>query len=369
MKLRKIPAAIAGLTMIAILAGCVQNDDTTARTDATTCNTPALADDVVLSYTHSADYTTYKLDWIEKSGLAFTVKTNQISVASSGLKSPTFTSDYILLVDSSSTGRLLVYKRSDLTLAGQINVGASPQEMVIDGATAYIPLYGGLSSDSNIVKRVDLCNLPSLTLLSDLTVGQKPSTVRKLSDGKIYIANQDSKNKTQASVSIINPTDSSVATANVGENPSDIAYDGTRVWSYNSKWFGGSAASLSYFLLGGGAVTPVTTFPLGYTPAFGGALAFNNSGGFVLLTNGTTLPDFSNLFHLYAITGTTVDVTAVDATNQYRFIGAGSTYLYKIHNGDGSTNNLTTTIEDMSGTVVTTQTLAKDSDMYFFANK
>ncbi|MBV6494079.1 MAG: hypothetical protein LDLANPLL_02105 [Turneriella sp.] len=337
------------------------NDDT-----STLCSLTA-SPDVVLAYTHSADYATYKLDWIEKNNSTFTVKANQLSVASSGLKSPTFTSDYILLVDSSASGKLYVYKRSDLTLAGQITLGDYPQEMALVGCVAYIPLYGGFASASDTLKRVDLSALPSLSLLSDITVGQKPSPIRKFSSDKVYVANQDSLNKSQASVSIISIlTDTVTTNINVGENPSDLQSDGTRVWSYNAKWFGGTAASLTYFPLSGGTPTNITTFPTVYAPAFGGRMAFSNSLGYLLLTNGTTLSDGSSLFHLFSISGTTVNSTAVDATNQYRFVGAGGTYLYKIHNGDGSTSALTTTIENMNGTVVTTQTLTKDSDMAFW---
>jgi hypothetical protein len=363
MKLKKLPVAIAGFLMVAYMFGCANNDDSSSIANF------EFADDILLAYAHSTDYSTYKLDWIEKNGGTFAVKANQISVSSSsGLKSPIFGKKYLLIVDSSSSGRLLVYDRSTLTLAGQINLGASPQEMLINGNTAYIPLYGGLSTASATLKRVDITNLPSLSLLSDLTVGQKPSAIRKFSDGKMYIANQDSLSKAQASVSIIDANNLAVTSVNVGENPSDLQSDGTRVWSYDSKWFGGTTASLSYFLLGGGTVTKITSFASTYAPAFGGSMAFNTAGGFVLLNNGTTLADFSNLLHLFSISGTTVNSTAVDAANQYRFLGTGKTYLYKVHNGNGTTTNLTAIVEDKSGAVVTTQTFTKDSDMYFFAN-
>lgn len=321
--------------------------------------------DVVLSYTHSADWSTYKLDWIEKNGMTYTVKTNQISVTSSGLKSPTFSDDYILVVDSSSTGRLLVYKRSDLTLAGQINVGSYPGDMVVSGNIAYI---ANGATNTTLLKRVYIGALPSLYLLSDITVGAQPSIVRKW-NGKIYVANQDFTARTQATVSVIDPTTNTVTnTFNVGPNPMDIAYDGTRIWTQNVSWYNPgcqNASTMTYAPTSTytpATVTPSAPYNANSNCAKGG-IAFNNNGGFVALRSSTTY------FHLFSITGTTLNGTAVDSTNRYTSVGAGANYLYKIHNGDGSTSDLTTTIEDMSGTVLTTQTLTKDSDMYFFVNQ
>lgn len=359
MKLKKLSVAIAGFFMVAYLCSCAKTDDSSSVA------TFEFADDILLAYTHSADYSTYKLDWIEKSGSTFTVKANQISVSSStGLKSPTFGKKYLLLVDSSTSGRLLVYDRTTLALAGQIAVGTSPQELLINGNTAYIPLYGTTTGDSATLKRVDITNLPSLSLLSDITVGQKPSQVRKFSDGKIYVTNQDSRLKTQSSVSIVDANTLAITSVNVGENPSDLQSDGTRVWSYDSKWFGGTAASLSYVALGGGTVTKITTFTSTYFPAFGGGMAFNDTSGYVLLSPNPAA--FPTIFHLFTISGTTVNGTAADSTNQYAFVGVGKTYVYKIHNGNGSTSNLTTIVESKAGAVQTTQTLIKDSDMAFW---
>lgn len=150
----------------------------------------------------------------------------------------------------------------------------------------------------------------------------------------------------------------------------DIAYDGTRIWTQNVDWYNGSfvcqnASTLTYAATTNytpSTVTPTAPYNANSNCAKGG-IAFNSSGGFVSLRHS------SGNFHLFSISGTTLNTTAVDSTNQYKFVGSGGTYLYKIHNGNGSTNNLTTTVENLAGTVLTTQTLTKDSDMYFFANQ
>jgi hypothetical protein len=346
-------AALAAL----LLAGCAKNDDTAPSSE---CQLPSGA--FALAYAHSTDYSTYKLDWIEKNGPDCIVRKNQITVSpSAGLRSPTAVGDYILIVDSSSTGRLLAYKRSDLTLAGQVNIGSYPQEMVIHNNVAYVA-YG----NSN-VKRVDIANLPTMTVLSDIPVGNKPTVVRKWG-GKIYVGNQDWDAKVQATVSVIDPTTNAVTnTFNTGPNNMDIAYDGTRIWTHNASWYNPgcqNAASLTY--------APVSTYiPTNITPpapyatnsgCAKGSLAFNNTTGYAILRHS------SGGFHLFTISGTTLNNPPIDSTNRYVFVGNTTQYLAKVHNGDGSTNNLTMVIENLNGAVLTTQTLTKDTDMYFFLN-
>jgi hypothetical protein len=359
MKILEFGSRAGAILTALMLFACASN-----TTDTTTSSTPTT--EIILSYTHTADYATYKLDWLEKTGTTYTVKTNQISLSSSGLKSPTFTTNYILLVDSSTIGRLLAYKRSDLTLAGQLNVGSFPQDMVVVNNIAYIA--NGATS-TTLLKRVDVSNLPTLTALSDITVGAQPSVVRYWGD-KIYVGNQDYTLKAQATISVINPTTNTVTnTINTGPNNMEIAYDGTRIWTQNVDWYNPGCASgastLTYAPVA--TYTPATvTTPAPYATNSNcskGGIGFNSSGGF------TALRHSSGNFHLFSISGTTLNTTAVDSTNQYKFVGSGGTYLYKIHNGNGSTNNLTTIVEDMSGSVLTTQTLTKDTEMYFFANK
>lgn len=332
-----------------------------ACANSSTTSTPTT--EYLLVYAHSADYGTYKLDWIEKLDTTYTVKKNQVSVASSsGLKSPTFYGDYLMILDSSSVGKLLVYDKAKLTQVASLSLGgAYPNEMVIEGMIAYITINGDFGTQGNAVKVVSLANPTAPSIVSTLTVGNKPAALRKF-NGKLYLANQDSITKSQATVQSIDLSTNTVSSAmNVGENPSDLAYDGLRVWSYNSKWFGGTTASVTYIT----GTTPVTItgFPGTYKPAFGGNLAFNNAGGFITLsTNATT-------FNLFSVTGTTVNTTPIDSTNDYKYVGTGGTYLYKIHNGTGSTTNLTVTVESVAGAVLTTQSLTKDSDMSFFPNK
>jgi len=357
---------VLGRWALMIFSGAMVVLATACANSTTTTSTPTT--EYILAYTHSADYSTYKVDWLEKYGSTYTLKTNQISVnPSSGLRSPTFIGDYILLVDSSTTGRLLVYSKTNNTLLKQINVGTNPQDMVVVSSIAYI---ANGATGTNLLKRVDLSKLPEMTLLSDITVGNQPSVVR-VWNNRIYVGNQDWNLKTQATVSVINPGSTTVAsTFNTGANVMDIAYDGTRIWTQNADWYNGSfvcqqASTLTYAT--GTTFTPSTvTPPAPYTTNSGcskGGIAFNSSSGFAAMRHS------SGSFHLFAINGTTLNSTPIDTTNRYRFVGASSTYLFKIHNGDGSTNNLTTTIEDMSGSVLTTQTLTKDLDMYFFANQ
>jgi YVTN family beta-propeller protein len=276
------------------------------------------------------------------------------------LRSPTAVGDYILIVDSSSSGRLLAYKRSDLTLAGQVNIGSYPQEMVIHNNVAYVA-----DGDSQ-VRLIDIANLPTMTALSYITVGNKPTVVRKWG-GKIYVGNQDWEDELQASVSVIDPATNTVThTFNTGPNNMDIAYDGTRIWTHNPDWYGSlcQAASLTY--------APVDTYiPTNITPpapydtnsnCAKGSLAFNNTTGYAILRQG------SGGFHLFTISGTTLNDPPIDSTNRYVFVGNTTQYLAKVHNGDGSTNNLTVVIEDLNNNVLTTQTLTKDTDMYFFLN-
>lgn len=355
--LRDIGLRIAALGSMLMLFACASNSSDTTQTTPVT--------EIILSYVHSSDYATYKLDWLEKTGSSYAVKTNQISVSSGGLKSPTFTSSYILLVDSSSTGRLLVYKRSDLSLAGQINVGSFPGDMAVSGNIAYI---ANGATGTNLLKRVDISNLPSLATLPDITVGAQPSIVRKWGN-RIYVGNQDWNGKTQASVSVIDPSSNTViSTVNTGPNNMDIAYDGTRIWTQNVDWYNPgcqNASTLTYAAVSNytpATVTPPAPYSTNSNCSKGG-IAFNSSGGFAALRHN------SGNFHLFSITGTTLNATPVDSTNQYKFVGSGGTYLYKIHNGNGSTTNLTTVVEDFAGAVLTTQTLTKDSDMYFFANQ
>lgn len=348
------------LTTSLLVAGCANNNsEPSAATSPTT--------EIVLAYTHSADYSSYKLDWIEKAGSSFSAKTNQLTLSASGLRSPTILGNYLLLVDSSNTGRLLAYNKSDLTLAGQINVGSYPQDMVVVNNTAYI---ANGATGTNLLKRVDVSNLPSMTVLSDITVGNQPSVVRYYNN-RIYVGNQDWNARAQATVSVVNPATNTVETTfNTGPNNMDIAFDGTRIWTYNADWYDGSfvcqqSATLTYAPVAGYTPSTVTP-PTGYTSSSNCAksgLAFNSTGGFVALRH------TSGHFHLFSISGTTINATPVDNTNRYVFVGNGTSYLYKIHNGDGSTSTLTTRIEDLSGNVLATVNLTKDTDMYFFVLK
>ncbi len=352
---------LSGVLAVALSASnCAQQE----QSNAAAC-TPKAQSDIVLAYTHSANYPTYKLDWIEYNGCSYATKADQLAITASGLRSPTVVGDYLLLVDSSSTGRLLAYSRSGLTLAGQINVGSYPQDMVVVNGTAYIA-DGAMGT--NLLKRVDVSALPSMSSLSDITVGNQPSVVRYL-NSRIYVGNQDWQNKSQATVSVINPTTNMVETTfNTGPNNMDIAFDGTRVWTYNADWYNNSFvcqqnATLTYAPVSNHTPATVTP-PSGYDTSSNCAksgLAFNNSGGFVALRHS------SGEFHLFSISGTTLNTTPVDNTNRYIFVGNGSEYLYKIHNGDGSTSTLTVTIENLSGTNLATVNLTKDTDMYFFA--
>ena len=350
--LRRIAAVVLALPLLWLLA-CAKNDDTTQ------------AASIVFAYAHSADYSTYKLDLIENRGSTFSAKLNQITVNSSGgLRSPTVYGNYLLLVDSSLTGRLLAYDKNSLALAGQINVGSFPQDMVVLNGTAYI---ANGATGTNLLKRVNVASLPAMTALSDITVGNQPSAVRYY-NGKIYVANQDWLNKTQATVSVVNPTTNTVeATFNTGPNNMDIAFDGTRVWTYNADWYDGNyvcqnAASLTYAPVSTHTpanITPPAPYDTNSNCAKSG-LAFNNNGGFTLLRHS------SGHFHLFSITGTTLNTTPVDSSNRYTFVGNGTSYLYKVHNGDGSSSNLTVLIEDLAGTQLASTTLTKDTDMYFF---
>lgn len=321
--------------------------------------------EIVLGYVHSSDFSTYKLDWVERTGSTFTVKTNQLTVTgSNGLRSPTVVGNFLLVVDSSNPGRLLAYNRADLSLASQVNVGIYPQDMVVVNGIAYI---ANGATGTNLLKRVNVSNLPSMTVLSDITVGNQPSVVRYYNN-RIYVGNQDWNARVQASVSVIHPmTNTVVATFNTGPNNMDIAFDGTRVWTYNADWYDSGftcqqTASLTY--------APITTYtptnvtpPTGYTNSSNCAksgLAFNNFGGFVMLRH------TSGHFHLFRISGTAIVPTPVDNTNRYSFVGNGTSFLYKIHNGDGSTSVLTTQIESLYGNILATVSLTKDTDMYFF---
>ncbi|MFZ5630630.1 MAG: YncE family protein [Spirochaetota bacterium] len=340
--------------------GCANNNsESTAATSATT--------EIVLAYTHSADYSSYKLDWVEKTGASFSAKTNQLTLSSSGLRSPTIVGNYLLIVDSSSTGRLLAYNRSDMTIAGQTNVGSYPQDMVVVNNTAYI---ANGATGTNLLKRVDLSNLPAMSALSDITVGNQPSVVRYYNN-RIYVGNQDWNSKTQATVSVVNPVTNTVETTfNTGPNNMDIAFDGTRIWTYNADWYNNSFvcqqnASLTYAPVSGYSPSNMNP-PSGYDVSSNCAksgLAFNSNGGFVALRH------TSGQYHLFSISGTTINTTPVDSTNRYVFVGNGASHLYKIHNGDGSTSTLTTRIEDLSGNVLATVNLTKDTDMYFHVLK
>ena len=348
---------------IAVLASfwilnCAQNDNEAAT----------ISPDIVLAYTHLDDYSNYQLDWVEKTGSSFVAKTAQLTLSASGLRSPTVVGDYLLLVDSSLTGRLLAYRRSDMSLQGQIVVGSYPQDMVVVNNIAYI---ANGATGTNLLKRVDVSALPNMSTLSDVTVGPQPSVVRYY-NSRIYVGNQDWNSKTQATVSVVNPTTNTVDTSfDTGPNNMDIAYDGSRIWTVNVDWYNGSFvcqenASLTYAPTA--SYSPVDTItPSGaYATNSGCAktgLAFNSTGGFVALRHS------SGKFHLFSISGTTLNTTPVDATNSYRFVGNGANYLYKIHNGDGLTNTLTVLIEDLSGTQVGTVNLTKYNDMYFHVLK
>lgn len=366
MKKKKI--LIASLVCTAILgtASCGnQIGETKTITETKTEIQNRYLNPPVLFYTHSADYSTYYVDWLEQGTSGWTVKTNQISISSSsGLKSVQTYGNYIVLLDSSSVGRLLVFDRTTLAQSAALTVGgAYPTEMVIHGTSAYVSINGDFVTQGNAVKVVDLTNPLSPSVTATLTTGNKPATLRKI-NGKLYLANQDSITKAQATVQSVDPYSANAVSVaiNVGENPSDMGYDGSRIWTYNSKWFGGTAASLTHIT--GTTPTNITTFATTYKPAFGGSIAFNNSGGFVLLSPNPAA--FPTVFHLFAIAGTSVNGTAVDATNQYQFVGAGETYFFKVHNGNGASQTLSLSVETLTGSPVTTQTLTKDSDMGYW---
>ncbi|GAB4434025.1 MAG: hypothetical protein OHK0011_17130 [Turneriella sp.] len=345
------------LLIAAFAVGCANSD-----TDNTTAATP----EIVLAYAHSTNYSSYTLDWIEKNGGSFSVQSSKLTLSASGLRSPTPVGNYLLVVDSSSTGRLIAYDKSSMAIAGQINVGSSPQDMVVVNSVAYI---ANGATGTNLLKRVDVSSLPAMTALSDITVGNQPSVVRYY-NGRIYVGNQDWSNKIQATVSVINPATNSVeATFNTGPNNMDIAYDGTRIWTYNADWYNPTCqnnASLTYVSAATHTSPTNITPPTGYNTSSNcskSGLAFNSTGGFVALRHS------SGAFHLFSINGTTLNNTPIDSTNRYVFVGNGSEYLYKIHNGDGSTNVLTVRIENLSGTALATLQLTKDNDMYFHVVK
>lgn len=349
---RWLGSCLSMLALAFAAIGCA-NDDSTLSSQT----------EIVLAYAHSSDYATYKLDWVERTGSTYTVKTNQTSLSSLGLRSPTVHGAYLLVVDSSSTGRLLAYRRSDMALDGQIDVGSYPQDMVIVNSVAYI---ADGATGTNLLKRVDVSALPAMTALSDITVGAQPSVVRYYNN-RIYVGNQDWNDKTQASVSVVNPTTGTVeSTFNTGPNNMDIAFDGTRIWTYNADWYNASftcqnSASLTYAAVANYVPSNITP-PAGYATSSDCAksgLAFNSLGGFVALRH------TSGYFHLFSISGTTLNTTPVDTANRYHFVGNGSEHLYKIHNGDGSTTTLTTMIENLAGSTVATVNLTRDTDMYF----
>lgn len=315
----------------------------------------------IFFYTHSDDYSTYTLDVLEQgSDGSFSVKTGLITVnASSGLKSVMEYNNYLYIVDSSSTGKLLVYDRTTLSQVKALDIsGNYPQEMVIANGKAFIGITGNFGSPDNKVKVINLDNPADPVVSTTLIVGNNPTALRLL-NGKINVSNIDNVNKTQSTIQIIDPSDNSVSTAiNSGENPSDLAYDSSRVWSYNSKWFGGTSASLTYVT--GTTPTQINAFPAGYSPAYGGSIAFNSSQGYLLLDNG------SSVFHLFSISGTTVNTTPADAVNKYKYVGTGANHLFKAHNGDGTTSNISVVIENLNGVAVGNAQLTKYNDMGFW---
>lgn len=346
------------LAIAAFAVGCANSETSTT----------AVTPEIVLAYAHSTDYSSYTLDWIEKNGESFSVQSSKLTLSASGLRSPTPVGNYLLVVDSSNPGRLMAYDRATMTVAGQINVGSYPQDMVVVNSVAYI---ANGAFGTNVVKRIDVSNLPSMTALSDITVGNQPSVVRYYNN-RIYVGNQDWNNRIQATVSVINPATNSVeATFNTGPNNYDIAYDGTRIWTYNADWYDGSFtcqnnASLTYVSAATHTSPANITPPTGYNTSSNcskSGFAFNSTGGFVALRHS------SGAFHLFSINGATLNNTPVDSTNRYVFVGNGSQYLYKIHNGDGSTNVLTVRVENLSGTALATLQLTKDTDMYFHVVK
>lgn len=288
-----------------------------------TCKTGSAT--IALARAKSSDYSNYKVDLINKDG---TVSTDAISIAGSGgIQSIKFFTDKngkkrLLLMNShATTGYLAIYDPADYTRTeNTITVKKYGQEI----AFANCRVFYAVQNDDK-VKTLDLADVTSIGIATDIDVGKKPTQVRNYG-GKIYVTNQDFTDKTQATVSIINPETLQVEkTINVGENPADLIEATGTIFSYDSKWYGGSNASISYDInqTANNQNAPKVSISGSDIPGYGGKFAKAGSTVYVLLKQG------SNPFKRYTLT--TSGVTNADNNGglNYLWIGSHTGTIYK----------------------------------------
>lgn len=305
-------------------AGCV-------NTDSENCQNST---DYTLARAESSDYSTYKLDLIKSDS---TVSDDVISISSSGIKDVELFTDsscrqrLIVMNSKSSGGSLLVYSLSDFSNAeASVTVDNYGQEFAFAGTRIFYAVQ-----NENKVKTLDFSDLNNINSTPvEIPVGKKPTNVRYVNT-RIYVTNQDFTGKTQSTVSVINPSTLKVEkTINVGENPSDLAYHNNSLFSYNSKWFGGSTASISYNIEEQSDGTTAPTVDLSgasnsEVPAFGGMFARTNSSLYVLLSSGSG-------FFRYRLTTSGVSERDDNSGSKYLWIGSHPTEIYKAYEEGGN---------------------------------
>ena len=311
------------------------SEESNPKTENCPLPTITVVSSPVLVYTHTPDYITYYVHLLYADGFLLE---NAITLTNSqGIQGAAVVTQnnkrYLLLSDSrnTATGGVRIYQTSCfLEEKAHVPQGGFTQELAVYDNKVYVAVQ-----NENKVKYFSIANIEAPGSLAAITVGNKPTNLLKI-DNSLYVTNQDWADTTNPSVSVINLANNTASkTVKVGENPSALLWDGTSLFSYDSKYYSGTTASISYNIHTTANNTTAPTISLtGVTgterPAYGGSMARAGATNYALFSEG----GWGDPWRLYQFT--TAGVSNRDASKDYKWIGSHPTTLYVAYNDSGT---------------------------------
>ena len=343
-----------------------------AQNSQSSANTP------ILFHNKTSDFTTYTLEWIEAGPVGTSgvppmfLYEDQISLTSGGIKSAQMYQGRLVFIDSSGSGAgaLRVYDYDSRTQVTSLTLGTFPQEMIISGSTAYVPVQntfgtGGGSDGQLLVLDLSDIDAPSISQTITTNISRDPGN-SVLKNDVLYIQREGfgTGANIQTGVDIYDINNGFAQThMATGDNPLQVADSDNKLFLV-ATGDSGTNGNLTTFT-GASDPTSITAFPdtdgnaTNEIPASCSSIAFPDTGnGYITLTD-----DSGTTCELFAINGFTGEIgsTAINAGTDYDFVGVGyrKNYLHRVSNGNGSASELTIEVQDLSGTTLNTFTVTR----------